>query len=60
MRIDLLSVGMLTNLQSLHWFLLCDTNILLLQRNRPKAVIKEEQTLCRIHTHKCCHIFVIW
>lgn len=60
MRIDLLSMGMLTNLQSLHWFLLCDTNILLLQWNRPKAVIKEEQTLCRIHAHKRCHIFIIW
>lgn len=60
MRIVLLSLTMLTYLQSLHWFLLCDTDILLLQWNRPKAVIKEEQALCRIHTHKGCYVFIIW
>ena len=59
-RNENLSFNKVLYLQSLHWFFLCDTNILLLQRNWPKTVIKEEQALWRIHTHKGCHIFVIW
>ena len=40
--------------------LLCDADVLLLQRNRSERVVKEEQTTVKVHAEKPRNITVVW
>ena len=47
------------NLQTLYGLLLGDANVLLLERHRTEAVVKEEETFAGVHTEECSDVLVV-
>ena len=50
----------LTHLKPLHGFLLRNPNVRLFQGYGSEAVVKVKETLGRVDTQECGHIFVVW